>query len=64
MSRLVVGHLSAWGAHPWCHACQASTVRWHCANRGCRRVTCTTCKAVTICTGGHLSLTFKGVERL
>jgi hypothetical protein len=64
MAELYAGHLSAWGSEPWCHACQSRTVRWHCADRGCRKVTCLKCMAETVCTGGRLSLTFQGVERV
>jgi hypothetical protein len=58
------GHLSAWGAQPWCHACQSRTVRWCCSDRGCRRVNCLKCMAITTCEGGTLHLEFAGVERV
>ena len=64
MSDLYAGHLSAWGSEPWCHACQSRTVRWHCAERGCRKVTCLKCMAETACKGGCLVLMFAGVERV
>lgn len=64
MAELYAGHLSAWGSEPWCHACQSRTVRWHCADRACRKVTCQKCMAETVCTGGRLSLAYQGVQRI
>jgi hypothetical protein len=63
-AELYAGHLSGWGSEPWCHACQSRTVRWHCADRGCRVVTCLKCMAETVSTGGCLSLAFQGVQRV
>jgi len=39
-------------------------VRWHCAERGCRKVGCLKCMAETICEGGTLTVVFAGVERI
>jgi len=64
MADLYAGHLSGWGSEPWCHACQSRTVRWHCSERGCRKVTCLKCMAETVCIEGELSLAFQGVERI
>jgi hypothetical protein len=64
MSEMSADHLSAWGSQPWCHACQSRTVRWHCADRGCRKVICLKCMAETICTGVRVLLTYQGVERV
>jgi hypothetical protein len=61
---LYADHLSGWGSSPWCHACQSRTVRWHCADRGCRMVRCLKCMAETAEAGGRLAVVAMGVERL
>lgn len=61
---LYAGHLSGWGSHPWCGQCQSRTVQWHCADRGCRRVSCLKCLAETVCDSGRLVVTYAGVERI
>ena len=63
MSALYAGHLCAWGSQPWCHACQSRTVRWHCSERGCRRVSCFKCLAETAEISGRLQVVAMGIDR-